>query len=161
MNRQEPVIDANAKPYKTLTERVTLSWKELLGLKPAAGPQEPTLGLEPESPAAPAATPQAVPAAAAPKGPEVTVPPPDALAPKPFEPQPLVLSEEEMKAIIERLTPRIEASVREGLRDVLDLSVSNAVARMKGDLERTLSSLVAQAIEREIKSLRVDDIVKR
>ena len=72
-----------------------------------------------------------------------------------------MLSEEEKKAIIERLTPRIEASVREGLRDVLDLSVSNAVARMKGDLERTLSSLVAQAIEREIKSLRVDDIVKR
>ncbi len=161
MNRQEPVIDANAKPYKTLTERVTLSWKELLGLKPAAGPQEPTLGLEPENPAAFAAAPLAVPAAAAPKGPEVTVPPPDALAPKPFEPQPLVLSEEEKKAIIERLTPRIEASVREGLRDVLDLSVSNAVARMKGDLERTLSSLVAQAIEREIKSLRVDDIVKR
>ena len=51
--------------------------------------------------------------------------------------------------------------MREGLRDVLDLSVSNAVARMKGDLERTLSSLVAQAIEREIKSLRVVDIVKR
>ena len=85
----------------------------------------------------------------------------DALAPKPFEPQPLVLSEEEKKAIIERLTPGIEASVREGLRDVLDLSVSNAVARMKGDLERTLSSLVTQAIEREIKSLKVDDIVKR
>ena len=159
MNRQEPVIDANAKPYKTLTERVTLSWKELLGLKPAAGPQEPTLGLEPENPAAFAAAPLAVPAA--PKGPEVTVPPPDALAPKPFEPQPLVLSEEEKKAIIERLTPGIEASVREGLRDVLDLSVSNAVARMKGDLERTLSSLVTQAIEREIKSLKVDDIVKR
>lgn len=32
---------------------------------------------------------------------------------------------------------------------------------MKGDLERTLSSLVTQAIEREIKSLKVDDIVKR
>ena len=89
------------------------------------------------------------------------MPPADALAPKPFEPQPLVLSEEEKKAIIERLTPGIEASVREGLRDVLDLSVSNAVARMKGDLERTLSSLVTQAIEREIKSLKVDDIVKR
>ncbi|KAB7651487.1 hypothetical protein FG381_09730 [Sutterella faecalis] len=159
MNRQEPVIDANAKPYKTLTERVTLSWKELLGLKPAAGPQEPTLGLEPESAAAPAAAPKVQ--ASAPKGPEVTVPPADALAPKPFEPQPLVLSEEEKKAIIERLTPGIEASVREGLRDVLDLSVSNAVARMKGDLERTLSSLVTQAIEREIKSLKVDDIVKR
>ena len=159
MNRQEPVIDANAKPYKTLTERVTLSWKELLGLKPAAGPQEPTLGLEPESAAAPAAAPKVQ--ASAPKGPEVTVPPADALAPKPFEPQPLVLSEEEKKAIIERLTHGIEASVREGLRDVLDLSVSNAVARMKGDLERTLSSLVTQAIEREIKSLKVDDIVKR
>lgn len=159
MNRQEPVIDANAKPYKTLTERVTLSWKELLGLKPAAGPQEPTLGLELESAAAPAAAPKVQ--ASAPKGPEVTVPPADALAPKPFEPQPLVLSEEEKKAIIERLTPGIEASVREGLRDVLDLSVSNAVARMKGDLERTLSSLVTQAIEREIKSLKVDDIVKR
>ena len=159
MNRQEPVIDANAKPYKTLTERVTLSWKELLGLKPAAGPQEPTLGLEPESAAAPAAAPKVQ--ASAPKGPEVTVPPADALAPKPFEPQPLVLSEEEKKAIIERLTPGLEASVREGLRDVLDLSVSNAVARMKGDLERTLSSLVTQAIEREIKSLKVDDIVKR
>ena len=159
MNRQEPVIDANAKPYKTLTERVTLSWKELLGLKPAAGPQEPTLGRAPESAAAPAAAPKVQ--ASAPKGPEVTVPPADALAPKPFEPQPLVLSEEEKKAIIERLTPGIEASVREGLRDVLDLSVSNAVARMKGDLERTLSSLVTQAIEREIKSLKVDDIVKR
>lgn len=159
MNRQEPVIDANAKPYKTLTERVTLSWKELLGLKPAASPQEPTLGLEPESAVPPAAAPQVQ--ASAPKGPEVTVPSADALAPKPFEPQPLVLSEEEKKAIIERLTPGIEASVREGLCDVLDLSVSNAVARMKGDLERTLSSLVTQAIEREIKSLKVDDIVKR
>lgn len=159
MNRQEPVIDANAKPYKTLTERVTLSWKELLGLKPAASPQEPTLGLEPESAVPPAAAPQVQ--ASAPKGPEVTVPSADVLAPKPFEPQPLVLSEEEKKAIIERLTPGIEASVREGLRDVLDLSVSNAVARMKGDLERTLSSLVTQAIEREIKSLKVDDIVKR
>ncbi len=159
MNRQEPVIDANAKPYKTLTERVTLSWKELLGLKPAASPQEPTLGLEPESAVPPAAAPQVQ--ASAPKGPEVTVPSADALAPKPSEPQPLVLSEEEKKAIIERLTPGIEASVREGLRDVLDLSVSNAVARMKGDLERTLSSLVTQAIEREIKSLKVDDIVKR
>lgn len=159
MNRQEPVIDANAKPYKTLTERVTLSWKELLGLKPAASPQDPTLGLEPESAVPPAAAPQVQ--ASAPKGPEVTVPSADALAQKPFEPQPLVLSEEEKKAIIERLTPGIEASVREGLRDVLDLSVSNAVARMKGDLERTLSSLVTQAIEREIKSLKVDDIVKR
>ena len=77
MNRQEPVIDANAKPYKTLTERVTLSWKELLGLKPAASPQEPTLGLEPESAVPPAAAPQVQ--ASAPKGPEVTVPSAEAL----------------------------------------------------------------------------------
>lgn len=159
MNRQEPVIDANAKPYKTLTDRVTLSWKELLGLKPAAGPQEPTLGLEPEN-GAPAPTAPAVPAAVR-QVQEVTVPPPEALAPKPFEPQPLVLSEDEKKAIIERLSPKIEAAVREGLRDALDLSVANAVTRMKADLERTLSALVAQSVEREIQTLKVDDIVKR
>ena len=51
--------------------------------------------------------------------------------------------------------------MREGLRDALDLSVANAVTRMKADLERTLSALVAQSVEREIQTLKVDDIVKR
>lgn len=131
MNRQEPVIDANATTSVLLTHRVPLSWEELVRIAPAEAPREP-------APAAPAAP-----------------------APAPAEPQPRLLTDAEKKAIIARLAPGIEATVRQGLRDALDLAVSNAVTRLKADLERTLSAQVVQAVDKEIRRADLSDIIKR
>ena len=145
MNRQEPVIDANATASVLLTQRVPLSWEELVRIAPAEAPREPTLTLPP--------TPEPEPAAltAESKAPE----------PAPAEPQPLHLTDAEKKAIIARLAPGIEATVRQGLHDALDLAVSNALTRLKADLERTLSAQVVQAVDKEIRRADLSDIVKR
>lgn len=130
--RQEPVLNAGSAPALKLTDRIDLSWAELLGL------------------AAPAAEPEVRESASV----AVTADP----MPQPFA---LELTDEERKAIAARLAPLIEQAVREGLRDAIDFSLSNAVSRMKGDLERTVSALVTRAVDREVKALRLSDFVKR
>ena len=155
MNRQEPVIDANATTSVLLTHRVPLSWEELVRIAPAEAPREPTLTLPPAAESAPVAS------TAAAKAPEPAPAAPVAPAPAPAEPQPLLLTDAEKKAIIARLAPGIEATVRQGLRDALDLAVSNAVTRLKADLERTLSAQVVQAVDKEIRRADLSDIVKR
>lgn len=157
MNRQEPVIDANARTSVLLTHRVPLSWEELVRIAPEEAPREPTLTLPP------AAEPAPVTPTAAAKAPEPAPAAPAAPAPTPVpaEPQPLHLTDDEKKAIIARLAPGIEATVRQGLHDALDLAVSNALTRLKADLERTLSAQVVQAVDKEIRRADLSDIVKR
>lgn len=155
MNRQEPVIDANARTSVLLTHRVPLSWEELVRIAPTEAPREPTLTLPPAAEYAP------VPPTAAAKAPKPAPTVPAAPTPAPAEPQPLLLTDAEKKAIIARLAPGIEATVRQGLRDALDLAVSNAVTRLKADLERTLSAQVVQAVDKEIRRADLSDIVKR
>ena len=55
----------------------------------------------------------------------------------------------------------VEQAVREGVHDALELSVSNAVSRMRGDIERTISALVTRAVEREIRNLKLSDFMRR
>lgn len=154
MNRQEPVIDANATASVLLTHRVPLSWEELVRIAPTEAPREPTLTLPP----APEPEPAPAVLTAESKAPE---PAPAAPEPAPAEPQPLRLTDAEKKAIIARLAPGIEATVRLGLHDALDLAVSNALTRLKADLERTLSAQVVQAVDKEIRRADLSDIVKR
>ena len=139
--RQEPVLNTGAAPVLKLTNRIDLSWTEILGLAaPTQAKASPTVT------PAPLATPA------------VTIPTAADVIPRPFE---LELTEEEKKAIAARLAPLVERAVREGLRDAIDFSLSNAVSRMKGDLERSVSALVTRAVDREVQNLRLSDFIKR
>ena len=148
--RQEPVLNTGAAPVLKLTDRINLSWTEILGLTRSA-----------EAHVAPTVVPvtevtTATPATSASQA--VTVPTSADAMPHPFE---LELTDEEKKAIAARLAPLVERAVREGLRDAIDFSLSNAVSRMKGDLERSVSALVTRAVDREVQNLRLSDFVKR
>ena len=165
MTRQEPVIGTESETCRTLTERVLISWGALERI--AAGPREPTLGLEPASPveteSVPTENSEAAPKddAAPADGQGAPAEPAPILVPVPHEPQPLILTDAEKNAIIERLAPQIESSVRQGLHDALELAVSNAVTRMKSDVQRSLSQQVLQAVDEKLRELDLSDLVRR
>lgn len=150
--RKEPVIDKGAY---TLTDRVKLTWREArdLAARPEA-PREPVLA--PETKSAPAEEPAA--AAPAP-APAPAAPAPKAEAPR--EPQPLVLTDEERTAIAVMLAPAVEAAVRESLGELIGLSVSNASARIKADIDRALSGAVAEALSKEVAKLDLSTVIRR
>ncbi|MFU0842705.1 MAG: hypothetical protein ACFWTZ_08915 [Burkholderia sp.] len=149
--RKEPVIDKGAY---TLTDRVKLTWREVRGLasQPDA-PREPVLS--PEAKGAPA--PQA--AAAAPAKAAAAAPAPKPAAPR--EPQPLVLTDEERTAIAVMLAPAVEAAVRQSLGDLISISVNNASARIKADIDRALSGAVAEALSKEVAKLDLSSVIRR
>lgn len=123
MNRQEPVIDANFRKCRTLTDRVNLSWDEVLELAAAA-----------RTPATDAGSGQ---------------------------PRPLVLTEDERKAIAARLAPAVEEALRESLRNAVEMAASNAVTRIKADLERSVAAAIQQAVASEVRKIDLADIVRR
>lgn len=135
MDRQEPVIDASALPLKN---RVKLTWREVRGLAAetaaASAPVEPALGAAPQQPA----------------------PFAEAAAPAALE-----LSADERKAIAERLAPLVEDAVRLAMRDVIDAALANAMSRVKGDIERSLSTVVSRAVASQLTALDLSDIKRR
>jgi pyruvate/2-oxoglutarate dehydrogenase complex dihydrolipoamide acyltransferase (E2) component len=147
--RKEPVIDKGAY---TLTDRVKLTWREVRGLasQPDA-PREPVLSPEAKGASAPQA---AAPAAAA-----APAPAPKPAAPR--EPQPLVLTDEERTAIAVMLAPAVEAAVRQSLGDLISISVNNASARIKADIDRALSGAVAEALSKEVAKLDLSSVIRR
>ncbi len=60
-----------------------------------------------------------------------------------------------------KLAPKIEASVRAALRETLDAALANALARAKSDVERSLSTVIAQAVAKELESLPLAELTKR
>ncbi len=152
MNRQEPVIDTSAR---LLNNRVRLTWREVREIASGASPKEPTLGAAPAAPEA-----VAEPVLAAKPAPAFA--PAETSAEKaPRAAEPLVLTDEERAAIAAIIVPRIEATVRIALRDVLDVALANAVTRVKVDVERSLGQAFTQAIAREIDALDLSEIIRR
>ena len=78
-----------------------------------------------------------------------------------FEPQPLILTEAEKKALIARLAPAVEAALRENLKNTVEMAAENAVTRIKADLERSVASTIQQAVAAEVQKLDLSDIIKR
>ena len=83
------------------------------------------------------------------------------IEPQPFEPQPLILTEAEKKALIARLAPAVEAALRENLKNTVEMAAENAVTRIKADLERSVASTIQQAVAAEVQKLDLSDIIKR
>ena len=136
MNRQEPVIDARFLNYRTLKDRVDLPWETVENLTKQTQTPIPTQVHVQSQPVA-------------------------EIEPQPFEPQPLILTEAEKKALIARLAPAVEAALRENLKNTVEMAAENAVTRIKADLERSVASTIQQAVAAEVQKLDLSDIIKR
>ena len=136
MNRQEPVIDSRFLTYRTLKDRVDLPWETVENLTKQTQTPIPTqVHVQSQSVAE--------------------------IEPQPFEPQPLILTEAEKKALIARLAPAVEAALRENLKNTVEMAAENAVTRIKADLERSVASTIQQAVAAEVQKLDLSDIIKR
>ena len=136
MNRQEPVIDSRFLKCRTLKDRVDLPWETVENLTKQTQTPIPTQVHVQSQPVA-------------------------EIEPQPFEPQPLVLTEAEKKALIARLAPAVEAALRENLKNTVEMAAENAVTRIKADLERSVASTIQQAVAAEVQKLDLSDIIKR
>ena len=136
MNRQEPVIDSRFLKYRTLKDRVDLPWETVENLTKQTQTPIPTQVHVQSQPVA-------------------------EIEPQPFEPQPLILTKAEKKALIARLAPAVEAALRENLKNTVEMAAENAVTRIKADLERSVASTIQQAVAAEVQKLDLSDIIKR
>ena len=136
MNRQEPVIDSRFLKYRTLKDRVDLPWETVENLTKQTQTPIPTQVHVQSQPVA-------------------------EIEPQTFEPQPLILTEAEKKALIARLAPAVEAALRENLKNTVEMAAENAVTRIKADLERSVASTIQQAVAAEVQKLDLSDIIKR
>ena len=136
MNRQEPVIDSRFLKYRTLKDRVDLPWETVENLTKQTQTPIPTQVHVQSQPVA-------------------------EIEPQPCEPQPLILTEAEKKALIARLAPAVEAALRENLKNTVEMAAENAVTRIKADLERSVASTIQQAVAAEVQKLDLSDIIKR
>ena len=136
MNRQEPVIDSRFLKCRTLKDRVDLPWETVESLTKQTQTPIPTQVHVQSQPVA-------------------------EIEPQPFEPQPLILTEAEKKALIARLAPAVEAALRENLKNTVEMAAENAVTRIKADLERSVASTIQQAVAAEVQKLDLSDIIKR
>ena len=159
-DRKEPVID---KDVYTLEDRVKLTWRDVRDLSV----EEPTLSstTPAPTPAAPVAPTPAAKAPAATSSPSVTAhsaPKIDTHATPLTVPNTAasivaarqgLFSEEEKAALVKRLSIEVEASVRQAISETIELSLTNAMARVRTDVDRSLSKIVADAITRELNQL--------
>lgn len=136
MNRQEPVIDSRFLKCRTLKDRVDLPWETVENLTKQTQTPIPTQAHVQSQPVA-------------------------EIEPQPFEPQPLILTEAEKKALIARLAPAVEAALRENLKNTVEMAAENAVTWIKADLERSVASTIQQAVAAEVQKLDLSDIIKR
>ena len=136
MNRQEPVIDSRFLKCRTLKDRVDLPWETVENLTKQTQTPIPTQVHVQSQPVA-------------------------EIEPQPFEPQPLILTEAEKKALIARLAPAVEAALRENLKNTVEMAAENAVTRIKADLERSVASTIRRAVAAEVQKLDLSDIIKR
>lgn len=133
MERKEPVIDSRAVD---LTDRVKLTWRDVRTLADeAAAFTQPQIRAD-EPPAPEVLTAETLTSSAR-------------------------LTPDERAAIAAQLAPAVEAAVKHALRETLDLALQNALARVRGDVERSVNGLVAEAVSRELERLDLDKIARR
>ena len=133
MERKEPVM---APSVSALEERIPLTWREVNELASVSAPET-----KPE------------PVAAAPVSAPVA-------APVPTE-ENRALSDEEIAALCDHLTPVLEKTVREALSQTLEMTLHNALMRVRSDLDRSIQPMVRQALERELRADILSHVLKR
>ena len=125
MERKEPVMAPSVLP---LEERIPLTWREVNELASVKSAEE-----KPE------------PASEAPVDkPTVN----DSVATA----ENRLLTEEELAALCDHLTPVLEKSIRDALSQTLEMTLHNALMRVRSDLDRSIQPMVRQALERELRA---------
>lgn len=125
MERKEPVMAPSVLP---LEERIPLTWREVNELASVKSAEE-----KPE------------PASEAPVDkPTVN----DSVATA----ENRLLTEEEIAALCDHLTPVLEKSIRDALSQTLEMTLHNALMRVRSDLDRSIQPMVRQALERELRA---------
>lgn len=125
MERKEPVM---APSVLSLEERIPLTWREVNELASVKSAEEK---LEPAS--------------------EAPVDKPavdDSVATE----ENRLLTEEEIAALCDHLTPVLEKSIRDALSQTLEMTLHNALMRVRSDLDRSIQPMVRQALERELRA---------
>lgn len=125
MERKEPVMAPSVLP---LEERIPLTWREVNELASVKSAEE-----KPE------------PASEAPVDkPTVN----DSVATA----ENRLLTEEEIAALCDHLTPVLEKSIRDALSQTLEMTLHNALMRVRSDLDRSIQPMIRQALERELRA---------
>lgn len=140
--RKEPVIDSQAY---TLSHRVRLTWKEVR-----------ELAKEKPAPAVPAVEPQAVPVPA----PAPAVAAASAPVPTPVIKPALMLSQAQQEALLAELAPAVEAAVRDALSNTIEASLTNAVSRVRADVNRSVTGIVKNALSTELQKIDLNQFLK-
>lgn len=125
MERKEPVMAPSVLP---LEERIPLTWREVNELASVKSAEE-----KPE------------PASDAPVDKTAVD---DSVAAE----ENRLLTEEEIAALCDHLTPALEKSIREALSQTLEMTLHNALMRVRSDLDRSIQPMVRQALERELRA---------
>lgn len=125
MERKEPVM---APSVSALEERIPLTWREVNELASVTAAAEAPAPVAEASAVAPA-------------------------VPKPTTVQEnRALSEEEIAALCDHLMPVLEKTIREALSQTLEMTLHNALMRVRSDLDRSIQPMIRQALERELRA---------
>ena len=125
MERKEPVMAPSVLP---LEERIPLTWREvneLASVKSAEEKLDPASDAPVDKPAVD-----------------------DSVATE----ENRLLTEEEIAALCDHLTPVLEKSIRDALSQTLEMTLHNALMRVRSDLDRSIQPMVRQALERELRA---------
>lgn len=125
MERKEPVM---APSVSALEERIPLTWREVNELASVTAVAE-TLAPVAEAPSV------------APAVPEPTT-----------VQENRSLTEEEIAALCDHLMPVLEKTIREALSQTLEMTLHNALMRVRSDLDRSIQPMIRQALERELRA---------
>ncbi len=128
MERKEPVM---APSVSALEERIPLTWREVNELASVS-----TLTNTVEKPESSVASSAGATAVAEPAAAEAN----------------RALTEEEIVALCDHLTPILEKTIREALSQTLEMTLHNALMRVRSDLDRSIQPMVRQALERELRA---------
>lgn len=128
MERKEPVM---APSVSALKERIPLTWREVNEL--ASVSTQTNAVDEPE------------PAVASPAGATTVAEPAAAEGNR-------ALTDEEIAALCDHLTPVLEKTIREALSQTLEMTLHNALMRVRSDLDRSIQPMIRQALERELRT---------
>ncbi len=65
----------------------------------------------------------------------------------------VILTDEQVADLIKRLSIEIEAHVRQSISETIELSLTNAMTRVRADVDRSLTNLVSEAVSRELNKI--------
>ena len=134
MERKEPVM---APSVSALEERIPLTWREVNELASVTAASE--------TPAPVAEKPAVGPVSAEPAAVQEN----------------RALTEEEIAALCDHLMPVLEKTIREALSQTLEMTLHNALMRVRSDLDRSIQPMIRQALERELRAENISRALMR